>query len=314
MCVTGASNLVKKFAATHLVLGGIASSSKQLTQPISLLSVGRAKFDGSEQIRFGKHEMKSFRINALQGSLRYHDIAGVGNGPPLVFIHGLGCASSCDYPTVAADPALSARRLLLIDLLGSGFSDRPSDFGYSIGDHARTVAELVRHLNLNSIDLFGHSMGGAIAITTAHLLADRVEHLVLSEPNLDPGGGVFSRGIAEMSEADYVARGHAELIQASAFEENDIWAASLSLSAPYAIHRSASSLVLGGAPTWREQLYGLAAPRTVIFGRNSLPDRDYETLPKYGVNVETVEQAGHSMAWENPQGLAKAIERALNRQ
>ena len=41
------------------------------------------------------------------GRLRFHDLPG--EAPPLLFVHGLGCASSCDYPRVAADPALAAR-------------------------------------------------------------------------------------------------------------------------------------------------------------------------------------------------------------
>jgi hypothetical protein len=31
-----------------------------------------------------------------------------GHGDPVVFIHGLGCASSYDYPGVATDPAFPA--------------------------------------------------------------------------------------------------------------------------------------------------------------------------------------------------------------
>ncbi|SCB20593.1 Pimeloyl-ACP methyl ester carboxylesterase [Rhizobium multihospitium] len=258
--------------------------------------------------------MKTFQSKTAQGAIRFHDIPGPEDEPPLLFVHGLGCASSCDYPTVAANPALSGRRLLLIDLPGSGFSDHPADFGYGITDHAQTIVEFIRGSKLESVDLFGHSMGGAVAIKVAHLLADRVRHLVLSEPNLDSGGGFFSRKIAEMSEADYLAHGHADLIRTCLTDGNDIWGASLSISSPYAVHRSASSLVLGDFPTWREQLYQLPMPTTVIFGENSLPDPDWETLPKHGINVEMVDQAGHSMAWENPQTLAAAIKRGLTLQ
>lgn len=38
-----------------------------------------------------------------------------------------------------------------------------------------------------------------------------------------------------------------------------------------------------------------------------MPDEDYDVMKQRGVHVETVEQAGHSMAWENPQGLAIAV-------
>ncbi len=249
--------------------------------------------------------MKSFTVPAADAALRYHDIAGVG--PALLFIHGLGCASSCDYPTVAADEALRGRRMLLIDLLGSGFSDRPHGFAYTIETHAGAVAGLADHLGLTELDIFGHSMGGAVAIALARSLGARLRRLVLGEPNLEPGGGFFSRRIAGMPQADYCNRGHDALVDASRAEGNDIWAASLSASAPHAVHRSAVSLVAGSTPTWREMLAHLRAPRTVIFGALSLPDADTDALPKLGVDVAVVPAAGHSMAWQNPAGLARAI-------
>lgn len=253
--------------------------------------------------------MKSFVLQSVGSCLRYHDIPG--DGRPLIMLHGLGCASSCDYPRIASDPALAGRRMVLVDLLGSGFSDRPEGFGYTVEDHARTVVELATNLAPDSLDLYGHSMGGAVVIVAAALLGDRVRHLVMGEPNLDPGGGTFSRKVAAMPEADYVAYGHQDLVKAARTEGNGIWAASMSISAPYAVHRSATSLVAGGTPTWRELLYAMKMPRTIIFGEASLPDPDTERLPQQGVDIGVVPQAGHGMIVENPGGVAAALRAAL---
>ena len=201
--------------------------------------------------------------------------------------------------------------MILLDLAGSGFSGRPRGFSYSIEGHARTVAELVAYLAPDEIDLFGHSMGGSVAVTAGHIIGGRIRSLLLSEPNLDPGGGFFSRKIAQLPEEDYVLHGHHALVSSSETEGNIIWASSLATSAPYAIHRGARSLVAGSNPTWRELLYDLAIPRTVIFGEASLPDPDAERLQQNRVNVSIVRDAGHSMAWENPSGLAMALGCAL---
>lgn len=249
--------------------------------------------------------MKSFSVPDAGGSLRYHDLPG--EGPALVMIHGLGCASSCDYPTVAADPALRGRRILLVDLLGSGFSDRPEAFGYTIDDHARSIVALVDALALPEVDLFGHSMGGAVAIAVAAMLDMRLGRLIVGEPNLDPGGGQFSRGIAAIPEAEYCAGGQDAIARAARAEGNDIWAASLAGSAAYAVHRTASSLVAGGDPTWRSILTSLAGPRTLIIGERSLPYADALGLPEAGIKIAVVPQAGHSIPWDNPAGLAAAI-------
>jgi pimeloyl-ACP methyl ester carboxylesterase len=255
--------------------------------------------------------VESLELGSDRLALRYHDMPGTG--PPLIFIHGLGCASSCDYPCIASDRALAGRRMLLVDLLGSGFSDHPADFGYGVDDHARTVVELARHLSLDDLDLFGHSLGGSIAIVAAGLLGGRVRHLVLAEPNLRPGGGVLSRGIAAATEDDYVARGHDELARWARAEGLGILAAALSISSPEGVHRAATSLVAGSDPTWEARLLALAMSRTVIFGEASLPDPDAERLPHEGVLLEVVPDAGHLMPWENPAGLASALRRALER-
>lgn len=253
--------------------------------------------------------MRSFQPQAVQGCLRYHDLPG--GGTPLIFLHGLGCASSCDYPSVAAHPALAGRRMLLVDFLGSGFSDRPADFPATVDAHAATIVELASRLEPGAVDIFGHSMGGAVAIMAASRLGRRVRRLVLSEPNLVPGGGAFSLRVAGMSEADYLARGHDDLVRAARSEGLGLWAASMSVSAPWAVHRAAASLVAGSDPSWRDHLLALTIPRTVIFGSESLPDPDVETLPSHGVAVDVVADAGHAMARQNPAGLAEALRRAL---
>lgn len=249
--------------------------------------------------------MKSLVLESPRATLRFHDLAG--SGAPLAFVHGLGCASSCDYPAVVRDPALASRRAILFDLLGSGFSDRPEGFEYAVAAHARVVVALIDGLGIAVCDLYSHSMGGAVAIVVATMLPGRVGHLVLSEPNLDPGGGVFSRSIARQPEARYVASGHAETIREAARTGNDIWAGSMAATAPFAAHRAAVSLVEGASPSWRRQLLALEMPRIVLFGARSLPDPDVKALPAAGVGVAIVPDAGHSMAWESPSGLAQAI-------
>ncbi|MGD0036476.1 MAG: alpha/beta hydrolase [Bacteroidota bacterium] len=179
--------------------------------------------------------MRTFILNKTLGKLRYHDLHG--RGIPIVFIHGLGCSSSCDYPQVAFNRALKGRRMLLVDLLGSGFSDSPKDFGYTVDDHARTIVAFIEGLEFKKVTFMGHSMGGSIAIAAACSCNSKIGRLVLSEPNLDSGGGTFSRPISLQNESDYITKGHAELVQDAYKQGNDIWAKSLSLSLPVAIHR-----------------------------------------------------------------------------
>ncbi len=54
-------------------------------------------------------------------------------------------------------------------------------------------------------------------------------------------------------------------------------------------------------------------PKTFIFGEDSLPDPEMQVLNDHGVHIEVVPKAGHSMAWENPKGLADAIKNGIER-
>ena len=254
--------------------------------------------------------MKSFYPQNREGALRYIEMNGVGT--PLIFLHGLGCASSFEYPHVALAEPLAGKHSFLVDFFGSGYSDRPENFGYRVEDHAQIIFEFVEYLGLHEVDLYGHSMGGTVAIETAALLKDRVRNLVLSEANLDSGGGEFSRDIARVPENTYVCQKHLETINDAEASGNADWATTMRQSDPKAVYRGAKSLVDGSTSDWRKLFYKHPATKSFIFGEQSLPDPDFEALAEKGIPIQVVQQAGHSMGLENPEGLATAIGEALN--
>jgi pimeloyl-ACP methyl ester carboxylesterase len=242
--------------------------------------------------------------------MRYHDL--IGEETTILFIHGLGCVSSFDYPQVASMSPLCQHRRILIDLLGSGFSDKPKHFGYTINDHANYLLEFIEYLDLSRFIIYGHSMGGTIAILLAALCTKRISGLIISEANLDSGGGFFSKKIAAYMESDYVTIGHSELIQENRNDLNENWAIGLNQSLPEAVYRESKSLVKGQTPSWRELFYSLKISKTFIFGENSLPAPDLQELIKQNIHIEIVKNAGHSMAWENSEGLSIAVKNGIN--
>lgn len=245
--------------------------------------------------------MNSFYSRQAGGIVRWQDLPG--SGEPVVFIHGLGCAASYEYPRVVRDPEFGDRRAILIDLPGSGYSDKPAQFSYRTRDQARVVLELLNHLKLDAFWLYGHSMGGSIAIETATLAQQRLLGLMVSEPNFHAGGGIFSRAIAACSEAQFIDHGYQTLLQA----ETSPWVGSLQSTAPFALWRGAASLVAGVAPSWSAQFLALTCPVTLIVGELSLPDADVDALSQKGVPIAIVPAAGHAMSWENPGALAKVL-------
>ncbi len=255
--------------------------------------------------------MKEYMVNKMGSVIRYHDLPG--EDMPILFIHGLGCAGTFDYPEVAAQGPLDSHRRILVDLLGAGYSDKPDDFGYTVEDHVQYLLEFINYLDLDSFILFGHSLGGAIAISLADKCRNRLHQIILSESNLDKSEeGSISKYIAGFEMKDFIDYGFRKLINDSRNDGNRIWSASMSVWLPKAAYLMSKSAAEGGSPSWRDILYSLECPRTFIFGEKSLPDPDECTLRERGIQIEIVKHAGHSMAWENPEGLAIAISHGID--
>jgi pimeloyl-ACP methyl ester carboxylesterase len=254
--------------------------------------------------------MKSLWLPEQRSFIRFHDLPGAE--PALVLLHGLGSASSADFPAAARGPGLARRRVLLPDFLGFGFSDKPADFDYSLESHAETVYRIIRHLGLSSVFLFGHSMGGAVAVALAAAHPEIVGRLVLAEANLDPGVGGGSKIIAAQAESDYAAGGHAEFLAGVEREAEQTpgeagYLGALRVADPLAVHRSAVGLIRGTVPPQRQLFLSMKIPRAYIFSGQSAGDPDVENLRAGGIRVLIVPKAGHGMMDDNPEGFASAL-------
>jgi pimeloyl-ACP methyl ester carboxylesterase len=243
--------------------------------------------------------------------LRYHHLPG--SEPTYVYLAGLGLAATASYSHIIRAATLAPYGAIISDWLGCGFSDRPPTFGYTIDDHAQTIAHLLDDLHIANCTVIGHSMGGSVGITLAGQRPDLVARILLAEANLDAGGGAFSRSIAASTEDEFVQHGYDTLIQTAQTDGRTgnrvaaVAAGIWQVAAPHALYRSAVSLVQGVQPSWRDILYQLTIPRTYLFGEHSLPDEDSTRLPAHGIQVAIVPHAGHGMMWENPTGFAATI-------
>lgn len=97
------------------------------------------------------------------------------SNPPLVLLAGL---ASDSLSWRAMIHSLSQQRqVITLDNRGSGRTE--SDTDITLLQMAKDCLALCDHLNLERVDLLGHSMGGLIALQAAHLAPDRINRLVL---------------------------------------------------------------------------------------------------------------------------------------
>ena len=98
--------------------------------------------------------MKQVEVGPQGARLGYVELEG--DGPTMVFLHGLGASAVVYNTRTAAEPVLAGRHVVMIDFLGFGISDRPAGFGYTVQDHADSIARALDALGLSGVDLVGH--------------------------------------------------------------------------------------------------------------------------------------------------------------
>lgn len=79
---------------------------------------------------------------------------------PLLVLHGFP-SCSFDYRHVI-DALAARRRVVLLDFLGYGLSDKPADHRYSLFEQADIVEAAAKELGLASVALLTHDMGDSV--------------------------------------------------------------------------------------------------------------------------------------------------------
>ncbi len=104
----------------------------------------------------------------------------VGNGPPVLMIHGSGPGVSAWANWRLVLPELSQRaRVIAPDMVGFGFTERPEGQQYSMDVWVAQAVGVLDALNIEKTDLVGNSFGGALALALAIRHPQRVRRLVL---------------------------------------------------------------------------------------------------------------------------------------
>jgi pimeloyl-ACP methyl ester carboxylesterase len=107
--------------------------------------------------------------------------SGPPDGAPVILLHGFG--SSLHTWEAWADGLSDRRRVIRLDLPGSGLTGADPSDDYSDPRGVEVLAALMDTLGVARASLVGHSMGGRIAWRFAAAYPERVDRLVLVAPD-----------------------------------------------------------------------------------------------------------------------------------
>jgi pimeloyl-ACP methyl ester carboxylesterase len=106
---------------------------------------------------------------------------------PLILLHGLLLSQEMHRP-LAEDLAARGNRVITVDLLGHGSSERPRDmWRYSMPIYGEQVVALMDHLQIDQAVVMGTSLGANAALEIASSNPERLRGMVIEMPVLDNG-------------------------------------------------------------------------------------------------------------------------------
>ncbi|MGQ0698670.1 MAG: alpha/beta fold hydrolase [Panacagrimonas sp.] len=114
-----------------------------------------------------------------------YEVYGPAQGTPVLLIHGILLDAYCNRD-IAGALAAEGYRVILLDLLGHGRSDKPTKAAeHRVDFYAEQVLGLMDHLGLERAIMGGVSLGAITTLTAACIAPHRVRALILEMPVME---------------------------------------------------------------------------------------------------------------------------------
>lgn len=251
----------------------------------------------------------------LDGGDVYVRQDGPAEAPALLLIHGSASSTHTWDPMV---PLLtSAHRVIRIDLLGHGQSDKPVDGDYAVPTQGRRAASVLDQLGVQQAIVVGHSSGGYTATALAEQRPDLVTALVLINTGPHPQALADApEGAIGPPQWNHLTDDQLRQAASTAFSRPgyqipdqvvlDVrsmtfhsFTATMQASSAYLQDRSVP-----------DRLASLGKPLLVIFGADdrrwrSSAAADYHAVP--GARIEMLPGLGHSPILEDPSRTSELL-------
>jgi pimeloyl-ACP methyl ester carboxylesterase len=225
----------------------------------------------------------------------------------------------------------AGHRIVVVDLLGYGRSDRPLRRAVDVRAHAERVVALMDQLRIERACLVGHGIGGGIAQSVAIRHAERISHLCLVNsvafdhwPTMEAKLARASLPLTRFLPSEVflavlrrdLRRGYSDPARAEhsldhylrSFAGND---------GRDALVAHIRALTTDETRELGEQLSGIRAPTALVWGQNDraiplwIGKRLQQAIP--GATLDVVPGVRHFTPEEAPRQIADAIARLFGR-
>jgi pimeloyl-ACP methyl ester carboxylesterase len=260
--------------------------------------------------------------------LRYEK---TGDGPPLVLMHTI--RTQLEYFRSLAPVLARSYTVYAIDLPGHGYSSIDPLARLDEPYFRQGVIAFIEKLNLTGVTLAGESIGGAMALTVAAAIPQRVKRVVAINPydyETRYGDGIrrgnwFANFIVGSLQIPILGALNAALenkmvlgkIMSGGYHDArrlpDDLLAEFDQAAKRPGYKRAARKVLSEWRSWskaREQYQAISAPITLVYGDSdwSRPDERERTRALLSnASMFTLKDTGHFASVENPSELARII-------
>src|SRR5210317_654830 len=100
-----------------------------------------------------------------------------GSGDPVLMVHG-NPTWSFFYRNLIKR-LTPKNRVIALDHIGCGLSDKPQDWSYRLKDHIQNLEQLITQLNLRNMTLILHNWGGAIGMGYATRYPENIKKIII---------------------------------------------------------------------------------------------------------------------------------------
>lgn len=207
---------------------------------------------------------------------------GESKSPPLVFLHGSGPGASgySNFKTNYPELLKSGYRVVLVDHIGYGRSDKPTDATYHLDFFVGVLMDVLEHLGITSFVPIGNSLGGAIAIKMALDYPQRVSKMILLAPGgieekehyfTMPGIQAMGRFFTSLADPDAPAPdapGLRSVLEELVFDPKYVTAELVEERLQVFRHQHAGVMTTMQVPNMKERLGEIQCPVLAFWGAN----------------------------------------------